>query len=128
MTSLVDLYHYIGGDLSVSSTGDLAGAADTMRGQQRVLRRLLTNSGDYIFHPDYGAGLPRWVGRTADYPRIRSLILGQMLLEDAVARKPAPIVNVGGIAGSDGGGFSVSIQYADAASGQPVTLSFNVDR
>jgi hypothetical protein len=43
MTTLADVYHYIGGDISASNTGDLQGVTDTVRGQQRVLRRLLTN-------------------------------------------------------------------------------------
>jgi hypothetical protein len=126
MTTLADLDQYIGADLAVSATGDLATVADTKRGQQRVVRRLLTNPGDYIFHPEYGAGLPRYVGSTADVAKIRALISGQMQLEEAVARSPAPVVDVKPIPVSDGGGFAVSIRYVDAPSGEPVTLSFNV--
>lgn len=124
--NLADLDQYIGADLTVSGSGDLGTSTGTLRGQQRVLRRLLTNPGDYIFHPDYGAGLPRYVGETADVPKITALIRGQMLLEDAVARTPAPVISVRQVAGADGGGFAVSIRYVDAPSGQPVTLSFNV--
>ena len=51
-TTLADLNHYIGGDLSASNTGDLSSAPGLLRSQQRILRRLLTNPGDYIFHPD----------------------------------------------------------------------------
>lgn len=126
MTTLADLYHYIGGDLQASATGDLQTATDTIRGQQRVLRRLLTNPGDYIFHTDYGAGLPAYVGRVADVAKITALVRGQILLEDAVAKSPAPTISVKPIASPDGGGFAVTIQYTDAASGQPVTLSFSV--
>lgn len=126
MTTLVDLDHFIGADLSVSATGDLQGVTDTKRGQQRVLRRLLTNPGDYIFQPTYGAGLPSYVGSTADIAKIKALISGQMFLEDAVARSPAPVVDVKAIPSGDGGGFAIAIRYADAPTGQPVTLSFNV--
>jgi hypothetical protein len=70
--NLSDLNHYIGNDLTASNTGDLQPVDTTVRGQQRVLRRLLTNPGDYIFHPNYGAGLPQWIGRTADLAEMRA--------------------------------------------------------
>lgn len=126
--TLADLDQYIGADLTPSATGDLQTSTDTLRGQQRVLRRLLTNPGDYIFHPDYGAGLPRYVGRTADVPKIKALVRGQMLLEDAVARNPAPIVDVTPIPSADGGGFAIAVRYTDAPSGQPVSLTFSVGK
>ena len=44
--NLNDLSQYVGGDLSPSGTGDLQAANGTLRGQQRVLRRLLMNPGD----------------------------------------------------------------------------------
>ncbi len=128
MTTLADLYQYIGSDLSASGSGDIQTATGTVRGQQRILRRLLTNPGDYIFHPEYGAGLPKYVGRIADIAKIKALVTGQMLLEDAVARSPAPVVGVSPIASADGGGFAISIQYTDAPSSQPVTLSFSVGK
>lgn len=126
MTTLADLDQYIGADLTPSATGDIQTATDTMRGQQRVLRRLLTNPGDYIFHPDYGAGLPAWVGKTADIGKMKALIRGQMLLEAAVAKSSTPDISITAISSGDGGGFAVSVRYTDAFSGTPVSLSFNV--
>lgn len=129
-----DLNHYFGGDIAVSSGGDLALSSGTLRGQQRVLRRLLTNPalkdangnvlapGDYIFHPDYGAGVRRMVGQTTDLEAIRSVILSQMLLESAVARTPPPSVSVTQI----DGGVSANIQYVDASDGSNVVLAFDV--
>lgn len=117
-----DLYHYIGSDLLVSATGDLQQTNPTQRGQQRILRRLLTNPDDYIFHPDYGAGLPQQVGQVTDIAKITALIRGQILLEDAVAKTPAPTIIVKPIPS----GISVSIRYQDATTGQPSSLSFNV--
>ena len=52
-----DISHQWGSDLSIGPTGDFALVSGAILGQQRVLRRLLTNPGDYIWHPDYGAGL-----------------------------------------------------------------------
>ncbi len=119
-----DVYHYFGSDIGQSATGDLQGIDGTTRGQQRVLRRLLTNPGDYIFQPNYGAGLPRMVGELAEPAKIKALILGQMLLEDAVARTPEPQVDVQPILG----GVSCRIKYTDAVSKTPAVLSFNVSK
>ncbi|CAI2428029.1 Uncharacterised protein [Serratia proteamaculans] len=127
---LLDLDHYIGGDIGVSSDGDLQGVSDTLRGQQRVLRRLLTNprtpgdAGDYIFHGDYGAGLPKRVGELANIPEITALIRGQIALEAAVAKSPAPVITVRAITN----GIAVSIRYTDAQTLEPVFLSFDVSR
>lgn len=130
-----DLFHYVGGDVGVSSTGDLQPVDGTIRGQQRILRRLLTNPRevqpngtilppDYIHHPEYGAGLPRKIGDTLDLPKIRALIRGQIFLEDAVARTPEPQIDVQSITS----GLSVTIRYVDAVSKTPVALSFSVNR
>ncbi len=126
MNALSDLYHYFGTDLSPSNTGDLLTVTAITRGQQRVLRRLLTNPGDYIFQPEYGAGLAQWIGANADLAAMRALIRGQMLLEPSVAVQPEPDVSVLPIANQAGGGFAVAISYTDAPSGAPVVLSFNV--
>ncbi len=126
MSTLSDLYHYFGTDLSPSNTGDLLTVTAIARGQQRVLRRLLTNPGDYIFQPEYGAGLAKWIGATADLAAMRALIRGQMLLEPSVSAQPEPDVSVLPIANQAGGGFAVAISYTDAPSGAPVVLSFEV--
>lgn len=117
-----DLSHVIFSDVGTSSTGDLAAVSGVEMGRQRVLRRLLTNPGDYPFHPDYGAGLARMVGAVADVGRIKALVRGQMLLESCVAAKPEPSVTVTVISG----GVQCAISYADASTGAPVALSFNV--
>ena len=97
----------------------------TLLGQQRVLRRLLTNPGDYIFQPTYGAGLPRLVGQPLDVSAVVGLIRSQILLVSAVAQVPAPQITVTQLA-ADATGLSVSIAYNDAPSNTPTVLSFNV--
>jgi hypothetical protein len=47
-----------------------------------VLRRLLTNPGSYIWHLEYRAGLPQYLGQPAVLSAINSLIISQMFLED----------------------------------------------
>jgi hypothetical protein len=101
-----DLSHEFGADLEAGPTGDLAVAQGAAQGRQRVLRRLLTNPGDYIWQPEYGAG-------------VRS----QIFREPAVARSPEPVVEVQ----ADGQGrVFVAIRYADADSGETQSLSFRV--
>lgn len=108
----------------------------TLRGQQRVLRRLLTNPsrldaygntipGDYIWEPNYGGGLPAFLGQPIDTQKIQAVVLAQMLLEESVASTPAPVVVVTQTA-ADNTAFTVSISYYDADTSTPVTLSFNV--
>lgn len=131
MTSqLFDLNQVWSQDVVPSPTGDLGIVSGATRSQQRVLRRLLTNPldangpPDYALHPTYGAGLPRYVGQNVDPAKLRALIRGQMLLEDSVARNPAPQITV---TTPDPSTISVYIRYTVAGSGAPATLSFNVN-
>lgn len=131
-----DLNHFYGNDITLSPTGDFLQVSGTDQGLQRVLRRLLTNpavvdsngvtqvAADYIFHPEYGAGLPRMIGDVVDIKKIRAVIRGQMLLEACVSRNPEPVIQVTPILG----GVSVQIQYNDALVNKPVALSFDVNR
>ena len=119
-----DIDHFIGGDIALSATADVNVATALTASQQRVLRRLLTNPGDYIWHPEYGAGLPAEVGKLADERRIKGLIQSHIFLEPVVLKNPPPVVIVTPIMG----GVAVRIQYADAQTGQTATLAFNVNR
>jgi len=133
---MADVFHYYGSDLSVSPSGDLALASGSTMGTQRVYRRLLTNpalndaagnsvaSADYMSHPEYGAGLPRKVGSPGNAAAIRSLIKGQMLLEDAVARTPAPRVTLT----ENDTTVSAVVSYADANTAQQQFLEFDINK
>lgn len=129
--NLQDLYHFYGEDLTTDNTGDLALASGTTYTQQRILRRLLTNPatdtlpGDYVFHPDYGAGLPRFIGQPIDVAKIRALVLGQVLMEETVSKTPLPVVAVTQLP-SNLSAFSISITYTDATTGSPTVLTFSV--
>lgn len=118
-----DLAHIFGADLALSPTGDLAVSTGTQAGQERVLRRLLTNPGDYLWHLDYGAGLAAMVGQPAYPGRIAAVARAQMLRETAVARSPAPLVTASGL---PTGTVTLSIRYADATTGDSATLSVPV--
>jgi phage baseplate assembly protein W len=119
-----DIAHWFGQDLSTNATGDLLPVSGTDRGRQRVLRRLLTNPGDYVWHPDYGAGLARYIGATLDVDIIRAVVRAQLRLEAAVAKQPVPTIAVTPIAN----GVFVQITYTDSSSGETVVLKFDVNQ
>lgn len=121
---MLDLAHLFGGDLQAGSTGDVALAGSTTLTQQRILRRLLTNPGDYIWHPEYGAGLPRFVGTVAAGSSIEALIRSQILLEPLVAQVPEPSIEV---QVDEAGTVYVHMRYADATTGMSQVLSFTLD-
>ena len=118
---MADIHHQFGADLAVSPTGDIATASSTTLTQQRVLRRLLTNPGDYIWNLDYGAGLARFVGQPASTSRIAAVIRSQIFKEASVARTPEPTIDV---QSGTSGTVTVHIRYADATTGETQLLSF----
>ena len=111
------------GDLGVSPAGDLALVDGAVRGQERVLRRLLTNPGDYTWEPSYGGGLGRFVGAVASRRAIEGTIRSQMFSETAVSHDPEPTVSATLL--SDGSVF-VDITYVDSPSATTQTLTFSV--
>jgi len=119
---MYDIWHFTGGDLNISPAGDLRPVSSMERGKQRILRRLMTNPGEYLFHPEYGAGLGAKVGDVVHVNEWKALIRGQLLLEEAVAQQPPPEVTLSLISQ----GVSVIIRYTDAIAGTPETLIFDV--
>ncbi|MBV9984496.1 hypothetical protein [Bradyrhizobium sp.] len=118
----VDLGHWFGADLNAAASGDLLTVDGVNKNKQRLLRRLLTNPGDYIFEPSYGAGLAAKIGQPFSASACAAIIKSQMFLESFVARDPAPTIVVTQIAN----GLSVQLQYFDSSIGQNVPLSFTV--
>ena len=116
-----DLSHLWGNDLSWSSTGDLATAEVPILTQQRVLRRLLTTPGEYIWSLDYGAGLAAFVGQPGAAIAIGAAIRGQIFKEASVAQSPAPVID---LAPDQAGNLYVNIRYADATTGTTETIAF----
>ena len=116
----MDIHHVWAGDLGVTATGDLSTVDGGALGTERVLRRLLTNPGEYLWQPEYGAGLARFVGEPTDAAAIAAVIRLQMRREPAVARDPEPFVEVlDGVPGT----LSVLVRYADAQTSQARVLS-----
>ncbi len=121
----MDIYQIFGNDVAIAANGDFAMVDGDTLTQQRIYRMLLTNPGDYIWHPTYGAGLPQYVGQNLSLAlkdKIITSIKSQMFLEATVARDPAPVVTLT----QNATNISCAIQYKSQASGQIFTLSFNV--
>jgi hypothetical protein len=119
---MADVAQYFSADLTQSASGDLLVADGVLESQQRILRRLLTNPGDYIWQPEYGAGLPSYIGKPLDVIALTALVKTQMYLEPSVSHNPEPVLVFTTIPN----GLFVQIQYVDVESGQPTVLSFDV--
>lgn len=122
---LCDISLNFGQDISLSSQNDLLTVSELERSKQRVLRRLLTNPGDYIWHTDYGAGLPAFVGQSLSgdrFDEIRSLITSQIFLEPSVSQIPEPQILLQTIQG----GLFVQINYTESATKQPIVLTLDL--
>ena len=118
---MADLAHLWGSDLSWSSTGDLAVADTPSVTQQRVLRRLLTVPGEYLWSLDYGAGLATFVGLPGTANAIVAAVRGQLFKEGAVAQTPAPVI---ALAPDQAGNIYVQVTYSDAQIGTNQTIAF----
>ncbi len=118
---LADIGHNMGQDLQASPTGDIATVTQNDKSQQRLLRRLLTNLGDYIWNLDYGAGLPAFIGQPTSPADIEAVIRAQIALEPSVATVPAPVITVQ--ANNDTAVF-FTIKYSDADTGETETLTY----
>ncbi len=118
-----DLALQFGGDLTVGPTGDLLLADGAALTQQRILRRLLTNPGDYIWQLRYGAGFGRFVGQPGAPGAINGVARTQLRLERSVATSPPPVCST---LISDDGTVTLSLNYADATTGQNSILSFSL--
>ena len=122
----MDILHQWGSDLGTGPTGDLAMVTGSQLGQQRLLRRLLTSPGDYIWQPDYGAGLAQFIGQPGNALQIRAVVRSQIFKEAAVARTPEPVIDVEFSPAGSVGTVYVHIRYVDAPTRTTQTLSFSV--
>lgn len=130
----MDINHNWGADLAVGPTGDLSLVDGDTETKQRILRRLLTNNaipgtgsvetviGDYLFHQEYGAGVPRRIGTNLDEDAIKTQITAQMLQEEGVAQSPEPTVQIRAFAG----GVQCTLGYTSSMTNTPQILDFTV--
>jgi phage baseplate assembly protein W len=121
----VDIAHEWSSDINLDIYNDIKMADGLDETNQRVLRRLLTNPGEYLWHQGYGAGLGRFVGAALSnevVQQINQLIISQMYLEDSVAKIPIPTVTLS----QDIGQLECTIVYFNIAQNQLSTLNFTL--
>jgi len=120
-----DLWLEFSGDFVVSSSGGLALADQDDLARQRIIRRLSTAVQAYVWHPDYGAGLPQKIGSVLSRGTVEAVVRSQIALEATVAPSPVPSVKVT-VSPNAPNLYVISIGYTDAATGTPATLSFTI--
>lgn len=128
---MADLFQWYGNDFQVNVNGDLLSADGTTWTQQRIVRRLLTSQGTYLFHPEYGAGLGRFIGDNLSpdlFQEINNICVTQILLEKAVAKNPRPTVTPRILTILEMTVLNIAIQYYDLELQETVYLSFNVNK
>jgi hypothetical protein len=119
-----DVHQYWSNDFVLSSSGDLLAASGLEESKQRILRRLMTNRGEYVWHTEYGAGVPQMIGQNLNIEEIQAVIGGQMKLEESVSHDPEPVITVTPI----DNGVYCHILYTDANTNQQTILRFEVNR
>lgn len=109
-------------DFQPDSTGDLLVVDGDIEVRQRLERRLFTAVNGYVWHKEYGAGLPQKIGSPFTIPQIRSIVTSQLALEASVA--PSPPAQLTVVASpNDPASVIISILYWDAVSGATVSFS-----
>jgi hypothetical protein len=76
------------GDFVVDSSGDLLTVDGDVEVRQRLERRLFTAVRGYVWHKEYGAGLPQKIGSVLSVSQIQSVVSAQLALEASVATSP----------------------------------------
>lgn len=109
-------------DFQPDSTGDLLVVDGDIEVRQRLERRLFTAVNGYVWHKEYGAGLPQKIGSVFSVPQIQSICASQLALEASVA--PFPPAQMTVVASpNDPASVIISILYWDAKTGQTVSFS-----
>jgi len=110
-------------DFQLDATGDLLVVDGDDEVRQRLERRLFTAAQGYVWHRDYGAGLPQKIGSVLTVNEIRSVVRAQLALEASVAASPPAQLSVNA-SPNDPSLITISIKYWDAATG--VSVSFTI--
>ena len=110
-------------DFQADSSGDLLMVEGDVEVRQKLERRLFTAVQGYVWHPEYGAGLPQKIGGTLGIEQIKSIVGAQLTLEASVAPSPPAQLKVEA-SRNDPSLIGISIQYWDASTG--VAVSFTI--
>jgi phage baseplate assembly protein W len=75
----------------------------------------------YIWHPEYGAGVPQMIGSPLDPASVRATVRAQIMMERAVARNPLPQIEISKITS----GLYCHITFWNADTGAQEVLQFD---
>jgi len=110
-------------DFQPDSSGDLQTVDGDDEVRQRLERRLFTAVQGYVWHPNYGAGLPQKVGSVLTVPEIQAIVAAQLALEASVAPSPPAQMTVV-VSPNNPSLVTISILYWNAVTG--VSVSFTI--
>lgn len=108
-------------DFIVSSKGGLVIATGDDYSRQRLQRRFMTAVHGYVWHREYGAGLPQKVGDPWSPSYIEAICQAQAVLEASVAPNPPPVIKVREVIA---GLVSIDVQFTSAHTG--LSVQFNI--
>ena len=118
---MTDFFLEWNNDFVVSPSGGLVLVDGDDEARQRLMRRLCTAVIGYIWHPEYGAGLPQKIGDPWEPTEIEAICRDQVNMETSVATFPPPLVNVAEVIP---GMVSIDIAYTSALTG--LAVQFNI--
>jgi hypothetical protein len=110
-------------DFQADATGDLLVVDGDVEVRQRLERRLFTAVSGYVWHPEYGAGLPQKIGSVLSVAEINSVVSSQLALEASVAPNPPAQLTVSADPNNPSQ-VNIGILYWDAKTG--VSVSFTI--
>lgn len=112
-------------DFQIAPNGDLATCDADVETRQRLERRLFTPQQGYVWHPDYGAGLPQRIGAPYTVNQIRAIVSSQVYAEASVA--PSPPAQIGiDVSPNQLDLVGINIKYWDAVTGVAVSFVITV--
>jgi phage baseplate assembly protein W len=109
-------------DFQIDASGDLRVIDGDDEVRQRLERRLFTANKGYVWHPEYGAGLPQKIGSVLSREAIEAVVASQINLEASVAKFPPARLTVQQDKNNPAL-VSIGIQYFDANTGASVSFT-----
>ena len=122
---MADLYLEWHDDFQTDATGDLLVIDGDVEVRQRLERRLFTAVQGYVWHPDYGAGLPQRIGDPYTQEQIQAIVMSQLALEASVAPNPPAQISITQAANNPAL-VAIEITYWDAQTGISVSFTITV--
>lgn len=129
---MADLWLDWDDDWVLGANNDLVIADGDDEVRQRLQRRLFTAVKDYIWHQEYGAGLPQKIGDPWTPAQISAIVTSQVNMEASVAISPPVQISVGHadnqlptVLGTPGE-IVIGIFYHDAVTGDAVSFQIAV--